>query len=166
MRPLFLAAALLLASPALASDAPTATNPAPAGEAVASYGPALHVSDVANSLRFYRDGLAMTMLHQMGHETMLGVASDRGRPALILLSHVGSQPPEPITPGNGFDRLVMRVKDLPAIVQRLRGLGFKVTDVRDVTMGYRMALATDPDGYRLELVESGVAAAPAPARKD
>ena len=55
---------------------------------------------------------------------------------------------------NGFDRVVMRVNDLGGLALRLRRLGYTITDVRDVAMGYRMAVATDPDGYKLELVET------------
>ncbi len=124
-------------------------------------GPALHVSNLPEALRFYVDGLGMGKLFEMGppqrHETMLGFGGSIGQPAIILLSNsTGPAPPAPIM-GNKFDRLVMRVSGIGELVARLRKLGFAATDVRAVAMGYSMAVATDPEGYKVELVESSKA---------
>jgi len=110
-------------------------------------------------LRFYTEGLGMKLQMQMGppnhHETMLGFAGDPRQPGIILLSDGTSQTPPAIVHGNAMEQLAMRVSNLPALVERLRRMGYAASDVRDVAMGYRMAKATDPDGYKLELVESG-----------
>ena len=149
-------AAALIAAPLTAKD--KAASPV---AAVAMMGPALHVSNLPEELRFYVDGLGMGKLFEMGppqrHETMLGYGGSMGQPAIILLSDsTGLAPPAPVM-GNKFDRLVMRVSGIGELVARLRKLGFAATDVRAVAMGYSMAVATDPEGYKVELVESSKA---------
>jgi hypothetical protein len=49
---------------------------------------------------------------------------------------------------------VLRLAHLTALEARLRAAGIKTTPISDVAMGYRMMLATDPDGYKYELVET------------
>jgi catechol 2,3-dioxygenase-like lactoylglutathione lyase family enzyme len=121
-------------------------------------GPALFISDVARALKFYRDGLGMKVGIEMGaparHETILTFGGDPRAPGIILLSDRTAKTPAPIEHGHGYDRVVLRVGDLSAVEARLKRGGFTTTPIRDVAMGYRMMLATDPDGYRLELVET------------
>lgn len=157
MRLVLSLAALLAATPALAEGAP----PAPAPVAVALLGPALNVSQLDREVKFYVEGLGMKVLMQMGqtkrHETMLGFANDPRQPGLILMSDSTASNLPPKAMGDGFDRLVMRISSLPQLVLKLRGMGYSISDVRNVAMGYSMAFATDPEGYKLELVESGTA---------
>ncbi len=155
MRLAFGLAAFLAPAPAMAEEA------APAPAAVALLGPALNVSQLDREVKFYVDGLGMKVLMQMGqlkrHETMLGFANDPRQPGLILMSDSSASNLPPKTMGNGFDRLVMRISGLPQLVVKLRAMGYTISDVRDVAKGYTMAFATDPEGYKLELVESGTA---------
>lgn len=155
---LALAASATFAVPALAeSPAPAAP---PASAAVALLSPALNVGNLDAELRFYVDGLGMTKLVQIGapehKETMLGFVGHPEQAGVMLLSDTTRPPQPPFAKGDGFNRLVMRVRDLPGVVARLRKLGYTASDVRNVAMGYRMATATDPEGYKLELVESGI----------
>lgn len=144
------AAALLLASPALAET----PGPAPAGSII---GPALHVSSVEAALRFYVDGLGMTVILTMGpperRETILGFSRDPSQPGIILLTDTSGARPQPIGHTFGYDRLVLRITDLDATAARLKASGFTSEPIRDVAMGYRMMMAIDADGYKLELVE-------------
>ncbi len=153
---LFLLAGALISTPALA-EAPAPTAPLPPA-AVAMIGPTLHVTDIGKSLRFYTEGLGLKLQMQMGPENrreyMVGFGSDPRQPAFILLGNSTKTAPKRVTHGTGFDRLVMRVRSIAEVVARLRSMGYTVGDVREVAMGYRMAMAADPDGYRLELVES------------
>jgi catechol 2,3-dioxygenase-like lactoylglutathione lyase family enzyme len=99
---------------------------------------------------------ATALLHMgLAHarETMLGFGKDRSQPGIILLSDETGAEPRPIEHAHGFERLVIRVANLSATVAQLRAAGFTAGDVRDVARGYRMSMATDPDGYKLELVE-------------
>jgi catechol 2,3-dioxygenase-like lactoylglutathione lyase family enzyme len=147
-------AGLMLAMPALAqTPALTPTASALTGSLI---GPALFVSDIARSLRFY-EALGLHVGMDMGppqrHETML-VFGDPRNPGIILLSDKTATAPVAIDHGHGYDRTVMRIADLAAAQARLQAGGFATTPIRDVAMGYRMMLATDPDGYKFELVES------------
>lgn len=141
---------------ALVAGPVAAQAPVPAGQAQAAapalVGPALNVADLARSLKFYTQGLGMTVQLQKGRETMLGFGTDQGA-MIILLSHADAGRVPAITHGKGFDRLVLRLVDLPAVAARLRAAGATPGEMRDVSHGYRMMLVTDPDGYTLELVE-------------
>lgn len=159
MKRLIALGALALAVPAAAQEAPA---PAPAqapARVTALLGPALNVADVPAMKRFYIEGLGMKLLMEMGqpkrHETMLGYEGSAGSPGLILMSDATVAKGEPKTHGTAFDRLVMRVVNLPAVVARLRQLGYTSSDVRGGGKGYAVAMATDPEGNRLELVEAG-----------
>jgi catechol 2,3-dioxygenase-like lactoylglutathione lyase family enzyme len=147
-----LGAVLLAAAAPAIAEAPSA---APAGSLI---GPALHVSNVERSLKFYVDGLGMAVGMEMGppqrHETILGFGGDPRQPGIILLSDRTAATRPEITQSNGFDRVVLRMADLTATAGRLRAAGFTPGEIHDVAMGYRMMLATDPDGYKYELVES------------
>ncbi|WP_310531938.1 VOC family protein [Novosphingobium sp.] len=149
----FLLAAALISAPALAGD-----TPASEAGAVAVMGPMINVGSRDRSVAFYTKGLSMVVQMDMGsdkrHETMLGFAADRTRPGIILLSDLTAKAPASFTHGNAFERIVLRVKNIDGVVARLKSLGYQAGNVRDVAMGYRMAMATDPDGYKLELVES------------
>ncbi|MFM6930698.1 MAG: VOC family protein [Novosphingobium sp.] len=146
-------AAVLISAPALADDMPAAE----AG-AVAVMGPVINVGNRDRSVAFYTKGLGMVVQMDMGadkrHETMLGFAADRTRPGIILLSDLSAKTPANFTHGNAFERIVLRVRNIDGVVARLKSLGYQAGNVRDVAMGYRMAMASDPDGYKLELVES------------
>lgn len=149
----FLLAAALISVPALAGDAPAAE----AG-VVGVLGPVINVGNRDRSVAFYTKGLGMVVQMDMGadkrHETMLGFAADRTHPGIILLSDQTAKSPPSFAHGNAFERIVLRVSNIDGVVARLKSLGYQAGNVRDVAMGYRMAMATDPDGYKLELVES------------
>lgn len=159
MRAAFAAAILFSAAPVLAQAGEPVSGPA----AVALLGPALNVSSRDRAVEFYTKGLGMVVQMEMGpanhRETMLGFAGFPGQPAIILLSDQAAKSPPTYTQGTAFNRLVMRVRDIDGVIARLRALGHKTSDVKNVTQGYRMATTSDPDGYKLELVE-------APPRKE
>ena len=156
MRALLLAVGLA-AAPALAQPAP----PSPV-QAAALIGPALHVSDLDRALRFYVEGLGMTNSLQMGpaehRETILTFGGDPRNAGIILLSGKGSD--RRVLHGSGYDRTVIRMPDLKATAARLVAAGFAADPIRDVASGYRMMMATDPDGYRYELVQGAAAGKP------
>lgn len=142
--------ALLGASHAAAEPMPQTQAPAVAENAIMAT--MLHVADLDRSLPFYTDGLGMVVKARRGPETILGFGNDPTAPSIILLSgaKAGSQP---IVLGSGFARLVLRMNDLPALATRLRSHGIATTPIRNVGQGYRMMMATDPNGYPFELVE-------------
>ena len=149
-RALFVASAALLATAAWAEPVPPPSD--------GLIGPALFVSDVPRALTFYRDGLGMKIGIEMGaparHETILIFGADPRAPGIILLSDQTAKPAARIEHGHGYDRVVLRIGDLSAVEARLKRGGFLISPIRDVAMGHRMMIATDPDGYKVELVET------------
>jgi len=150
--PLTVFALIILASPAYADTA------ASQNRAVGLLGPGLRVENLERELSFYVDGLGMTKLMQMGspqyRETMLGFDGGLGQPGLILITDTTKSPPQPLQLGTAFDKLVFRVVGLDGVVAKLRKLGFVVSDIHNAAKGYQNAIATDAQGYKVELVES------------
>jgi lactoylglutathione lyase len=151
-RGFFVPLLLLAATGAMAEQTPQS-----AATVTEIMGPAIRVSDVKKSIDFYRDGLGMAVRGEFGAgatlETMLVAGNKPESPMLILLSAKAPAEPSVITHGNGYGRLVVRVSQIGGIVLRLHGKGYAATEPRAVAGLYCMAMATDPDGYKIEMVE-------------
>lgn len=120
-------------------------------------GVALNVLNIDKELAFYTQGLGMQLKTRIPlgskHEYILGFASDPASPALLLMHETAASAPTRIQHGNGFSRVVLRVPDVKAVAARLTALGYSHDGVRQVTGGYHITMATDPEGYTLELVQ-------------
>jgi catechol 2,3-dioxygenase-like lactoylglutathione lyase family enzyme len=143
---------------------------------------AIHVQDVAASLRFYRDGLGLQVL--MDHEfdgdwrTLFGAPADRLRSVFLgdpaspdsgiveLVAFDGDRavdghPSASGPPRSGFFLLSFFV-DVDATLARLSTLGFDAPASRIRVPGagadVEMATVRDPDGVLVELI--GAAALP------
>ena len=125
----------------------------------------LRSSNMDASLRFYTEGLGMVVAHRMplakGQEVILGFSKERPQPGIVLVSDTTTGIGAKVVHGDGFRQIVLRVSDIQTLSDRLAKAGYRPSPIRDVAMGYRMMIATDPDGYRYELVESR---RPAPAK--
>ena len=132
--------------------------PAFAQQATLMIGPALRSSNMGASLRFYTEGLGMVVAHKMplakGQEIILGFSKERPDSSIVLVSDATSGISAKVVQGDGLRRIVLRVSDIQALSDRLTRAGYSPSSIRDVAMGYRMMIVTDPDGYRYELVES------------
>lgn len=160
--PLFAAAlfASVAASPAFAAEAapvaaaPDATPPTASAPAFSLISAALNVADPERELAFYRDfvgmTLAMTRKIDSGTEYILRFGTNPAAAGIILL-HSPSLPA--ITHGTAFSRLVLRVSDIDAMAARLDAAGHAHSPIKGVAHGYRMMLVSDPEGYKLELVQ-------------
>ncbi len=152
-----LALALLAAAPLMVRPAAAqAANTAPQAGMI---GPVLFVSDITKALKFYTDGLSLSLNHTMGPENrreyIMGFGTDPRSPAILLLHDGAAKRSRKIEHGNGYARLVLRMPDLDALSARLIAAGYKPGAIRDVAMGYRMMMVSDPDGYQYELVQIG-----------
>jgi lactoylglutathione lyase len=147
---LILSSVLLSAGSASAQVAPTAA--APLGRFV---GPMLYVTDMQKSLGFYRDVLGMQVrgrFHDPARPDLsLAFGADAAQPTIMLLNDKAATPRKVEHP-HGFERLVLTIYDLDAMLERLRAAGFTPSSVRKVDGVTIMAMVQDPDGYRLELV--------------
>ena len=63
-------------------------------------------------------------------------------------------PIRPVRHVHGFDRIALRLPDLAAVSARLRTAGFAAGEIQTVHGSIRMMMVTDPDGYRIELIDS------------
>jgi catechol 2,3-dioxygenase-like lactoylglutathione lyase family enzyme len=145
-------AGLALAVPASAQQGPT--QPPPAVNAIVA--PGYHVTDVQKSLKFYRDMLGMQERMQYGPadrpDVVIGFGPDRMQAGIMLLSDRAGPSPRKIEHGHGYSRLAIRLADLSGVHRRLRAAGYVVSDIRVVHDVFLMAMATDPDGYQVELL--------------
>jgi catechol 2,3-dioxygenase-like lactoylglutathione lyase family enzyme len=135
---------------------------------------AICVTDVDESLRFWRDGLGFSELmdQRFGGDwpTLLEAPTDSlravflGDPAdprggIVELVDLGSVPgpPDPAPPRSGF-LLLSVVTDVDAVLGRLAALGLGGTPRRVEVSGIAMAVVRDPDGVLVELVDTGASA--------
>lgn len=132
--------------------------PAFAQEAPSIIGAALNSGNIEASRRFYTEGLGMGIGHEIkkaqGREIILGFNNMHMQPGIIILSDGTSAKAKQITQGNGLSRIALRVPHIELLAAQLNRTGYAATPIREVAMGYRMMLVTDPDSYRYELVES------------
>ncbi len=116
---------------------------------------AYRVSDRTVSLEFYFR-LGYREVGQVGAGTgesltMLKLPGDE----VVTLELVHRHVEGPVGPGGGFHHLVIQVNDLAATVKRLKDEGLRPTGEEwpAGALGPRTSSLTDPDGYRIELVQ-------------
>jgi len=112
------------------------------------------VKDVARSVAFYTTHLGFTLEHQQ----LPAFANVSLGDAQILLSGPqasGSRPMpsgQPQEPG-GWNRVVLRVQDLPGFIDALKGSGLHFRNSMETGPGGRQIQIEDPDGNPIELFE-------------
>ena len=135
---------------------------------------AICVTDVDESLRFWRDGLGFTVLMDERFRgdwpTLLEATTDSlravflGDPTspdggIVELVDLGGVPSavEPEAPRAGF-LLLSVITDVEVALERLAALGLGGRPRRIEVSGIAMAVVRDPDGVEVELVDSGASA--------
>ena len=120
----------------------------------------VRVTDIEQSLRFYRDALGLDLLsrrdHAAGRFTLVFLAAPGDHSAQVELTH--NWDPEAYSGGRNFGHLAYAVDDIYAACQRLAEHG--VTINRPPRDG-RMAFVCSPDNISVELLQTGDALAPA-----
>jgi lactoylglutathione lyase len=153
----------MISAAALALPATVASAQAPAAKPAAGnlpgsiFAPAMYVSNVQKSVKFYTEGLGMKVRMQYGTkekpDVIVGFGDDPTATCVMLLSD-RSATPQKIQHGFGYNRLAIMVPDLAAVAARLNTAGFPVTANAGSAHGLgKVMMITDPDGYRLELLE-------------
>ena len=149
-----------LAAPVLA-DAKSAAPPVPTtlAQATSFIGTALNVVGLDREIAFYTQALglkvAATLPAGSRTETILQFPGNPGQASLLLMHDTSPNAPKSLTHGNDFSRLVIRVTDLAALAVRLTQLGYAHGEVRAGGHGYQVLMMSDPEGYRLELIQPG-----------
>jgi glyoxylase I family protein len=117
------------------------------------WGVRYQVSDLDRSIAFYTQ-LGFTVDHRQG-----GAFAKVSNGALpVLLSGPGSSGARPLpdgtkqTPG-GWNRIVLKVDDLPAHIETMKGAGLQFRNEMERGPGGRQIQLLDPDGNAIELFE-------------
>lgn len=118
------------------------------------HGVRYQVADVARSVAFYTERLGFSL----GHQQLPAFAAVSVDELTLLLSGPEASGSRPMPDGRrqepgGWNRIVLRVNDLPARIQSLRDAGLRFRNDMVVGPGGRQILIEDPDGNPIELFE-------------
>lgn len=118
------------------------------------HGVRYQVKDVAHSVAFYTQRLGFTLQRQQlpafANVSLGGVA--------ILLSGPGASGSRPMPDGQpqepgGWNRVVLKVADLPRFIEELKTAGLRFRNQMETGPGGRQIQIEDPDGNPIELFE-------------
>ena len=118
------------------------------------HGVRYQVKDVARSVAFYATHLGFTLEHQQPP----AFASVSLGGVQILLSGPGASGSRPMPDGRkqepgGWNRVVLKVKDLPAFIEALKKAGLRFRNEMETGPGGKQIQIEDPDGNAIELFE-------------
>src|SRR5262249_57933617 len=118
------------------------------------HGVRYQVSDVARSVAFYTGQLGFTLEHQQ----LPAFASVSLGDAQILLSGPGASGSRPMPDGRqqvpgGWNRVVLKVTDLPACIAELKSTEVHFRNELESGPGGMQIQIEDPDGNPIELFE-------------
>jgi len=118
------------------------------------HGVRYQVSDVARSVAFYTTHLGFRLERQQ----LPAFANVSLGDAHILLSGPGASGSRPMPDGHaqepgGWNRVVIRVADLPAFIDVLKQAGLQFRNNMETGPGGRQIQVEDPDGNPIELFE-------------
>ena len=117
----------------------------------------IRVIEEARSVAFYRDALGFAVAERLAFDgfTLLYLSSPDSPFELELTVNHGRT--EPYARGDGYGHLAVAVDDLDAEHARLTAAGIAPEPVkefhRDDTLLARFFFLTDPDGYRIEVLQ-------------
>jgi len=118
------------------------------------HGVRYQVKDVARSVAFYTQHLGFDLNHQQ----LPAFANVSFGDLQILLSGPGASGSRPMPDGRqqepgGWNRVVLRVADLPAFITELERAGIRFRNQMETGPGGRQIQLEDPDGNSIELFE-------------
>jgi glyoxylase I family protein len=142
------------ASKSQRASAPRDTVPQMKAFVLAFHGVRYQVRDVGRSVEFYTRQLGF----KLGHQQPPAFASVSFENLTLLLSGPGASGSRPMPDGRnqepgGWNRVVLRVADLPARIEALKTAGLRFRNEMEVGPGGRQILLEDPDGNAIELFE-------------
>ena len=118
------------------------------------HGVRYQVKDVSRATEFYSKHLGF----RIGHQQLPAFGAVSLGPLDLLLSGPGASGSRQMpngtaqTPG-GWNRVVLRVNDLPSWIERLRSAGVTFRNAMETGPGGRQIQVEDPDGNPIELFE-------------
>ena len=120
------------------------------------HGVRYQVKDVAHAAAFYTEHLGFKLEHQQLPAFAIVSLGD----LKLLLSGPGASGSRPMPDGRrqepgGWNRIVLRVTDLPARIEALKKAGLRFRNEMETGPGGRQIQLEDPDGKAIELFEPG-----------
>lgn len=127
---------------------------APPSVAAGFHGVRYQVADVARSVAFYARHLGFRLERQQ----LPAFANVSLGPLHLLLSGPGASGSRPMPDGRrqepgGWNRIVLRVDDLPSCISVLKQAGVSFRNQMEAGPGGRQVQIEDPDGNPVELFE-------------
>jgi glyoxylase I family protein len=118
------------------------------------HGVRYHVKDVARSVAFYTQRLSF----KAGHQHLPAFANVSLGPLELLLSGPQASGSRPMPGGQlqepgGWNRVVLRVADLPAHIEALKKAGLRFRNEMEIGPAGKQIQIEDPDGNPIELFE-------------
>jgi glyoxylase I family protein len=118
------------------------------------HGVRYQVKDVSRSIDFYTEHLGFKLEHKQ--LPAFAALSLDGLP--LLLSGPGASGSRPLPNGErqepgGWNRIVVRVADLPACIEAFKKAGLQFRNEMEVGPGGKQVQLLDPDGNAIELFE-------------
>jgi glyoxylase I family protein len=118
------------------------------------HGVRYQIKDVSRAIAFYTDVLGFKLEHQQ----LPAFANVSLGDLQILLSGPGASGSRPMPDGRqqepgGWNRVVLRVADLPSAIGELEAAGIRFRNAMETGPGGRQIQIEDPDGNPIELFE-------------
>lgn len=118
----------------------------------------IRVADEARSLDFYGRAFGLEIAQRVDFESFSLIYLSNPETDFELELTVNRGPQEPYDLGNGYGHLAVSVEDLDTEHARLTTAGLGPDELKGLTHGdfsARYFFITDPDGYRIEVLERG-----------
>ena len=121
---------------------------------LAFHGVRYQVKDVARSIAFYTQHLGF----KAGHQVLPAFANVSLGPLELLLSGPEASGSRPMPDGRrqepgGWNRVVLRAANLPALIESLKKAGLRFRNEMEVGPAGKQIQLEDPDGNAIELFE-------------
>lgn len=117
----------------------------------------IRVLDEGRSVDFYSRAFGLKVADRLDFETFTLIYMSNGETGFELELTVNKGRAEPYELGDGYGHLALSVDDLEADHARLSEIGFapnKIVDFnRDGVLLARFFFVTDPDGYKIEVLQ-------------
>ena len=117
----------------------------------------IRVLDEARSVEFYRQAFGLDVAERLDFDTFTLVYLSNPESEFELELTVNKGRTEPYAPGDGYGHLALSVEDLDAEHARLAALALNPGQIveldRDGVRLARFFFITDPDGYKIEVLQ-------------
>ncbi|HMK87876.1 MAG TPA: VOC family protein [Steroidobacteraceae bacterium] len=118
----------------------------------------IRVIDLDRTIAFYERGFGLEESHRMDFPTftLVYLRDPESGQEIELTLNKGQT--EPYTHGSGYGHVAFCVENLHEHQARMKSLGYPAGDIKQLsapTGAARFYFTTDPDGYKIEVIERG-----------